>query len=447
MSDLSLILTAVGSIFLLLFLVMKVRLHAVVSLILVSMIAGLFSGMSPEIIAATIQKGMAGTLGFVAVVVALGAMFGKVMEETGALDRIAHTLLHRFGEKNANWALTFTGFICALPLFFDVAVVLLIGIVFAVVRKGGGSVVKIGIGLLAGIASCQAFLIPAPGPILVASQLGADYGYMILFGLIAAIPAMIIGGPIWGSIISKSIHVELPQHEQIEDNQRVGKGTPSFGLALGLIALPLIMISLNTIGSRFVEKDSDLYNWLAFIGHPFTAILVACLMAFYLLGARRGVPNARIMEICGSALQPAGIIILVTGAGGVFKQVLVDSGVGTALGNYLAGSGLPIVILAFVLSAAVRVIQGSATVAMLTACGLIIPMLQPLGLDGAQLAAVTIAIGGGSIVLSHVNDSGFWLASRYLGLSEMQTLKTWTVMETIIGTVGALVAMIISLFL
>ena len=258
---------------------------------------------------------------------------------------------------------------------------------------------------------------------------------------------MIIGGPIWGSIISKSIHVELPQHEQIDDNQRVGKGTPSFGLALGLIALPLIMISLNTIGSRFVEKDSDLYNWLAFIGHPFTAILVACLMAFYLLGARRGVPNARIMEICGSALQPAGIIILVTGAGGVFKQVLVDSGVGTALGNYLAGSGLPIVILAFVLSAAVRVIQGSATVAMLTACGLIIPMLQPLGLDGAQLAAVTIAIGGGSIVLSHVNDSGFWLASRYLGLSEMQTLKTWTVMETIIGTVGALVAMIISLFL
>ena len=153
------------------------------------------------------------------------------------------------------------------------------------------------------------------------------------------------------------------------------------------------------------------------------------------------------MEICSSALQPAGVIILVTGAGGVFKQVLVDSGVGEALGNMLAGSGLPIVMLAFILAAAVRVIQGSATVAMLTACGLIIPMLEPLGLDGAQLASVTIAIGGGSIVLSHVNDSGFWLANRYLGLTEMQTLKTWTVMETIIGTTGAIVAMIISLFL
>ena len=447
MSDLSLILTAVGSILLLLFLVMKVRLHAVVALILVSMIAGLFSGMSPQMIAETIQKGMGGTLGFVAVVVALGAMFGKVMEETGALDRIAHTLLHRFGEKNANWALTFTGFICALPLFFDVAVVLLIGIAFAVVRKGGGSVIKIGIALLAGIAACQAFLIPAPGPILVVSQLGADYGYMILFGLLAAIPAMIIGGPLWGSLIAKSIHVELPEHAQNNDNTRDGEGEPSFGLALGLIALPLLMIALNTIGSRFVEQQSNLHHWLEFIGHPFTAILAACLMAFYLLGVKRGVPQDRIMEICSSALQPAGVIILVTGAGGVFKQVLVDSGVGEALGNMLAGSGLPIVMLAFILAAAVRVIQGSATVAMLTACGLIIPMLEPLGLDGAQLAAVTIAIGGGSIVLSHVNDSGFWLANRYLGLTEMQTLKTWTVMETIIGTTGAIVAMIISLFL
>ena len=447
MSDLSLILTAVGSIFLLLFLVMKVRLHAVVSLILVSMIAGLCSGMSPEMITKTIEKGMAGTLGFVAVVVALGAMFGKVMEETGALDRIAHTLLHRFGDKNANWALTFTGFICALPLFFDVAVVLLIGIVFAVVRKGGGSVIKIGIGLLAGIASCQAFLIPAPGPILVASELGADYGYMIFFGLLAGIPAMLLGGPIWGAFISKSIDVELPAHAQTDNEIREGKGTPSFALALGLIALPLIMISLNTLGGRFVQNDSTLAHWLAFIGHPFTAILTACLMAFYLLGARRGVPNSRIMEICGSALQPAGVIILVTGAGGVFKQVLIDSGVGDALGNYLAGSGLPIVVLAFVLAAAVRVIQGSATVAMLTACGLITPMLAPLDLSGAQLAAITIAIGGGSIVLSHVNDSGFWLASRYLGLTEMQTLKTWTVMETIIGTCGAIIAILISLFL
>lgn len=447
MSDLSLIITALGSIVFLLFLVMKVRLHAVVALILVSMIAGLFSGMNPADIAATIQKGMGGTLGFVAVVVALGAMFGKVMEETGALDQIAHTLLHRFGEKNANWAMTFTGFICALPLFFDVAVVLLIGIAFAVVRKGGGSVIKIGIALLAGIATCQAFLIPAPGPILVASQLNADFGYMILFGLLASIPAMILGGPIWGSFIAKHVHVELPEHAQFDGTDREGQGIPSFKIAIALIGLPLFMIGLKTIAARFVGEETALHDWLEFIGHPFTAIMVACLVSFYVLGVRRGVSNEKIMAICSSALQPAGIIILVTGAGGVFKQVLIDSGVGEALGNYLAGSGLPVVVLAFILAAAVRVIQGSATVAMLTACGLIIPMLDPLGLSGAQLAAVTIAIGGGSIVLSHVNDSGFWLANRFFGLTEIQTLKTWTVMETIIGTTGAVVAMIISIFL
>lgn len=447
MSDLSLILTAAGSIVLLLFLVMKARLHAVVALILVSMIAGLFSGMSPEDIAATIQKGMGGTLGFVAVVVALGAMFGKVMEVTGALDRIAHTLLNKFGTKNANWALTFTGFICALPLFFDVAVVLLIGIAFAVVRRGGGSVVKIGIALLAGIATCQAFLIPAPGPILVASQLHADFGYMIMFGLLASVPAMIFGGPIFGSMIAKHVHVELPAHAHLEDGDREGEGTPTFALAMALIGLPLLMIGLKTIAARFIDPSSTMHGWLEFIGHPFTAIMAACAITFHLLGTKRGISRDRIMEICSSALQPAGIIILVTGAGGVFKQVLVDSGVGAALGNMLAGSGLPIVVLAFILAAAVRVIQGSATVAMLTACGLIIPMLEPLGLNGIQLAAITIAIGGGSIVLSHVNDSGFWLANRYLGLTEKQTLQTWTVMETIIGTTGGIVAVVVSLFI
>ncbi len=283
MSDLTLILTAVGSILLLLFLVMKVRLHAVVALILVSMGAGVFSGMSPETIAATIQKGMGGTLGFVAVVVALGAMFGKVMEETGALDQVAHTLLNKFGTDRANWALTFTGFICALPLFFDVAVVLLIGIAFAVVRRGGGSVTKIGIALLAGIATCQAFMVPAPGPILVASQLHADFGYMILFGILASIPAMILGGPIWGNYIAKHVHVELPEDHNTDDNERVGDKVPTFRLAISLILLPLFMIALNTIGGRFVEQGSSLQHWLQFIGHPFTAIITACLAAFYQL--------------------------------------------------------------------------------------------------------------------------------------------------------------------
>jgi Gnt-I system low-affinity gluconate transporter len=441
MSDFSLILTAAGSIVLLLVLVMKARLHALVSLILVSIIAGLATGMNPAEITKSIEKGMGGTLGFIAVVVGLGSMFGKVMEVTGALDQIARTLLSRFGVARANWAIALTGFVCALPLFFDVAVVLLIGIAFAMVRRGGGSVVKIGIALLAGIATCQAFLIPAPGPILVASQLRADFGAVILFGLIASIPSLILAGPFFGSFISQFVEVPLKTEElnlPSEDAE-----LPGFGLALGLIGLPLGMIALKSFLARFIDKQSAVHPWLELLGHPFTAILVACLAAFYLLGWRRGMSRDRLMDVCSAAIQPAGVIILITGAGGVFKQVLIDSGVGAALGNLLAGYGLPIVVSGFLLAAAVRIIQGSATVAMLTASGLLQPLLENANLNGSQLAALTIAIGGGAIVFSHVNDSGFWLANRYLGLTEKQTLLTWTLMETIIGVTGGLVAMLI----
>ncbi|MBK3519583.1 gluconate transporter [Carboxylicivirga marina] len=447
MSDISLVITALGSILLLLILVMKVRMHAIVALIVVSIIAGLLSGMSPASIAQTIEKGMGGTLGFIAVVVALGAMFGKVMEETGALDRIAETLLARFGIKRANWAMAITGLICSMPLFFDVAVVLLIGLVHAVVRRGGGSMIKIGIALFAGIASCQAFLLPAPGPVLVASLLGADFGYVIFFGVLAAIPAMILAGPLFGSFIAKKVHVELPEYHRTEKEESVQKKGPSFGMALLMISLPLLLIGLKTVFSRFVPESSSSHQWLQFFGHPFIAITIACLVSFYFLAIPQGLSRNKVMQICSEALVPAGIIILVTGAGGVFKQILIDSGVGQALGDMLSDSGMPIVVLAFILSAAVRIIQGSATVAMLTSCGLIAPMLEGVNYSDIQLAAITIAIGAGSIVLSHVNDSGFWLANKYLVLTEKQTLQTWTVMETIIGVTGGVVASLIMLFL
>lgn len=446
MSDMYLIWTALGSIVLLLFLVMKARLHAVIALILVSMIAGIATGMSPAEINKTIQHGMGGTLGFIAVVVSLGSMFGRIMEHTGALDIIGQTLVKKVGQKYTPWAIGFTGLICALPLFFDVAVVLLIGIVFATARRGGGSVTANGCSLLAGIAACQAYLIPTAGPVLVASQLGADFGYLIPFGILAAVPAMMLAGPVYGSWIAKRVEMPLPP---VANKECAGECVadqplpPTFSMAIVLILMPLMMIGLKSIAVRFVEPASSLHDWFSFIGHPFTAILVACFMAFYILGHRRGMSKQEIMDICSAALQPAGVIILVTGAGGVFKQVLVDSGVGDAIGTLLSSYNFSVVVLAFLFAAFVRVVQGSATVAMLTACGLIAPLLEPMNLTGAQLAVVTIAIGGGAKVLSHVNDSGFWLANRYLNLSETQTLKTWTVLDTIVGLTGLAVAVVI----
>lgn len=440
MSTATLVLTAAGSVLLLLFLVMKARMHAFVALMLVSIGAGIFSGMPVDKIADTMQKGMGGTLGFLAIVVALGAMFGKILHETGAVDQIAIRMLKAFGESRAHYAMGIAGLICALPLFFEVAIVLLISIAFAVARRTHDNLVKLVIPLFAGVAAAAAFLLPGPAPMLLASQMHVDFGWMILLGLCAAIPSMIIAGPLFGNFISRYVEFRVP--DDVSQPEYDSSKLPSFGFSLSLILFPLVLVGLKTIGARFTTEGSTLYQWLEFIGHPFTAILLACLVAIYGLAYRQGMDKERVMEICGSALQPAGIILLVIGAGGVFKQVLVDSGVGPALGNALTGAGLPIALACFILAAAVRVIQGSATVACLTTVGLVMPVIEVLNYSGAQMAALSICIAGGSIVLSHVNDAGFWLFGRFTGATEAQTLKTWTLMETILGTVGAIVGMI-----
>lgn len=440
MTTLTLVLTAVGSVLLLLFLVMKARMHAFLALMVVSMGAGLFSGMPLDKIAATMEKGMGGTLGFLAVVVALELCLAR------SYMKLAQSI--RLPSKCSNPSVTaehimpsaLRELVCALPLFFEVAIVLLISVAFSMARHTGTNLVKLVIPLFAGVAAAAAFLVPGPAPMLLASQMNADFGWMILIGLCAAIPGMIIAGPLWGNFISRYVELHIP--DDISE-PHLGEGKmPSFGFSLSLILLPLVLVGLKTIAARFVPEGSTAYEWFEFIGHPFTAILVACLVAIYGLAMRQGMPKDKVMEICGHALQPAGIILLVIGAGGVFKQVLVDSGVGPALGEALTGMGLPIAITCFVLAAAVRIIQGSATVACLTAVGLVMPVIEQLNYSGAQMAALSICIAGGSIVVSHVNDAGFWLFGKFTGATEAETLKTWTMMETILGTVGAIVGMI-----
>ncbi|KMV74190.1 gluconate transporter [Rosenbergiella epipactidis] len=440
MSTATLVLTAAGSVILLLFLVMKARMHAFVALMLVSVGAGIFSGMPLDKITDTMQKGMGGTLGFLAVVVALGAMFGKILHETGAVDQIAIRMLKTFGEKRSHFAMGAAGFICALPLFFEVAIVLLISIAFAVARRTNDNMVKLVIPLFAGVAAAAAFVLPGPAPMLLASQMHADFGWMILLGLCAAIPGMLIAGPLFGNFIAKRVQFASPAADSFPE---VAKDKlPSFGFSLSLILFPLILVGLKTIAANFIDKGSRLYECFEFIGHPFIAILIAVLITIYGLAYRQGMDKSRVMAICGEALQPAGIILLVIGAGGVFKQVLVDSGVGPALGHSLTGLGLPVALSCFILAGVVRIIQGSATVACLTAVGLIMPVIEPLHYSGAQLAALSICIGGGSIIVSHVNDAGFWLFGRFTGATEVETLKTWTMMETILGVTGGIIGMI-----
>ncbi|ACQ70149.1 gluconate:H+ symporter [Exiguobacterium profundum] len=446
MSGSTLILIALAGIFLLLFLVIRTKLHAFVSLLLVSLIVGVAAGMPLGDVIASIQNGMGGTLGFVAVVVGLGAMFGKMLEVSGGAERLAQTLVSKFGEDKAQWALGITGFIVAVPVFFDVGFIILVPIVYGLAKKTGRSLLYYGIPLLAGLAVTHSFIPPTPGPIAVANLIGADLGWVILFGVIAGIPAMILAGPVFGKYIAKKIHVTIPDYMEFKEID-TSKELPSFKMILSLILIPLVLILANTLSAVLLDEGNAIRDFLTFLGHPFVALTIATLLTFVFLGTRRGYSRDEVQEIATKALEPAGIIILVTGAGGVFKQVLIDSGVGDVLGEMMAGSPLPAIVLAFLIATVVRVAQGSATVSMVTAAGLITPLLEIQNITGAALGLIVIAIASGATVLSHVNDSGFWLVNRYFGLDVKDTLKSWTIMETIIGLTGFAVVFLISLFI
>jgi Gnt-I system low-affinity gluconate transporter len=435
-------------IFLLLVLVVVVRLHAFIALLLTSLVVAVLGGIPLAEIAGLIQKEMGGTLGYIAIVIGVGAMFGEMLQRSGGARTIAQTLLGVFGDRFSPWALGLTGIIVAVPVFFDVALILLIPLVYSLARRSGRSLLCYAVPLLAGLAVGHSFIPPTPGPVAVAGLLKADLGWVIAIGIVAGLPAMIVGGIWFGRRVSDHVHLDVPDFMHLSpETTRETITEPSFGLAVGLIALPLVLILLGTVSSVALPDGHWMRNVLALLGHPFTALIAATLVSFYALGTRLGFSSEEVRVMATKSLEPVGLIILVTGAGGVFGKVLVASGVGTAVASWMAASRLPLVVLAFLIAAVVRVAQGSATVSMVTAAGLMAPILQATSISAPLVAAVVIAIASGATVLSHVNDSGFWLVSRYLGMSEKQTLRVWTVMETLVGLTGFGVVLLLSVFL
>ncbi len=436
---------------LLLFLVLRLKISAFISLLITSMLVGVMTGMPLQGILESIQEGMGGTLGFVAIVVGLGAIFGQILESSGGAEALAHSLVKKFGKEKASWAMVFTGFLVAIPVFFDVGLIILIPIIYALSRDTKRSLLYYGIPLLAGLAVTHSFIPPTPGPIAVAEILDAQLGWVIFFGFLLGFPTAIIAGPLFGKLIAKKIHLEPPAEISAGGSQRTGEeNLPSFRLIALLIAVPLILILLNTFTSLAVEKglirDSLLSDIAVFIGHPFSALIIAALMAIYFLGIKRGKTKQQLLELSTKALGPAGIIILITGAGGVLKQILVDSGMGEMMARSISDSAMPPIFLAWLLAGIVRVTQGSSTVAMITAAGIMAPVLDFINPGQPELALIVLAIASGATLLSHVNDSGFWLVSKYFGMDEKQTLKSWTVMESIIAVCGLGFTMLASLF-
>ena len=445
MIDYSLITAVFIGIAILLILILRFKIQAFISLLIASISVGIIAGMNPVDIISTIKQGMGNTLGFVAVVVGLGAMFGAILEHSGGAKALATYLLHKFGEKNASWAMVITGFFIAIPVFFDVAFIILVPLIYSLQRKTKKSLLLYSIPLLAGLAITHAFIPPTPGPVAVADILNADLGWVILFGFLVGIPTAIVCGPLFGKYIAKKIFIEAPKLG-IDNVHTINH--PPVRMIITIIGIPIILIVSNTVlNSTLFEEGTvpvQLKEWLGMIGHPFSALIIANIIAWYFLGIKRKFTKETLLQVTTKSMGPAGIIILLTGAGGVFKQVLVNTGTGEMLANYFADKGVSILLFSFLSAAIVRLLQGSATVAMITAAGITAPLLAA-NITEIDKALLVISIASGASIMSHVNDSGFWLVSKYLGLNEKETFKSWTVMTTLLALTGFTTVAVFSL--
>lgn len=439
-----LVLAAVIGLILLLVLIIKFKVHAMISILVGAIAIGLIAGMPLTSIVDSVNEGIGNTLKGIALLVGLGSMFGAILEVSGGAQTLAITMVRRFGDEKAAWALGITGLIIAMPVFFDAGLIILIPLAFSLAKRTNRSILFYAIPLLAGLAVGHAFIPPTPGPVLVATMLGVDLGWVIMIGIFCGIFAMIVAGPIWGSICGKKYMVPVPEHIANQADIDESK-LPKFGTIVSIIMIPLVLIILNSI-SKVIPAMAGIQPVLAFLGEPFVALIIAVIAAMFLLGYKHGYTGEELEKIMTKSLEPTGLILLVTACGGVLRYVLQNSGLGEVIGNAVGSANLPIVLVAFIVAALVRISVGSATVAMTMAAGIIAALPGISALSPLHLACVTAAIAGGSTVCSHFNDSGFWLVKSLVGLDEKTTLKTWTIMETLVGGVGFLVALVISFF-
>lgn len=439
-----LVLAAVIGLILLLVLIIKFKVHAMISILVGAIAIGLIAGMPLTSIVDSVNEGIGNTLEGIALLVGLGSMFGAILEVSGGAQTLAITMVRRFGDEKAAWALGITGLIVAMPVFFDAGLIILIPLAFSLAKRTNRSTLFYAIPLLAGLAVGHAFIPPTPGPVLVATMLGVDLGWVIMIGIFCGIFAMIVAGPIWGSICGKKYMVPVPEHIANQADIDESK-LPKFGSIVSIILIPLVLIILNSI-SKVIPAMAGIQPVLAFLGEPFVALIIAVIAAMFLLGYKHGYTGEELEKIMTKSLEPTGLILLVTACGGVLRYVLQNSGLGEVIGNAVGSANLPIVLVAFIVAALVRISVGSATVAMTMAAGIIAALPGISALSPLHLACVTAAIAGGSTVCSHFNDSGFWLVKSLVGLDEKTTLKTWTIMETLVGGVGFLVALVISFF-
>lgn len=444
-----LVITALAVI-LLIILISKFKMNTFVALLLSSIFAAICFGIPLAKIGDVLEKGIGGTLGHIALIFGLGAMLGRLVADAGGAQRIALTLIEKFGEKKIQWAVLTASFIVGIAMFFEVGLVLLLPIVFSIAREMKVNVLYLGIPMLSALLSAHCFLPPHPGPTVIAGEYGADLGSVLLYGVIVAIPTVIIAGPLFTKFAMKLVPEAF---EKIGDISALGKTRvftdeemPRFSISLFTSMLPVLLMMIATIGSVLGGKaifGSLLFNIIDFIGKPSIAMILSILVAMYTMGVQRNISIKEIMQSCSSSIASIGMMLLIIGGGGAFKQVLIDGGVGSYIAVLFEGSSVSPLILAWSVAAILRISLGSATVAAISTAGLVIPLLSSYQ---GNLALVTLATGAGSTIASHVNDAGFWMVKEYFGLTMKETFLTWTLLATIQSICGLIFILILSSF-
>ena len=435
------LLIVIAGILLLFALIAGLKLNSFLSFIIVCIFVGLLQGMEPLGIVSSIQKGIGDTLGFLVLILGLGAMLGKLVADSGAAQRITTKLVDTFGIKYVQWAVVLTGFIVGIPMFYSVGFVILVPLVFTVAATTRLPLLYVGLPMLTSLSVTHGYLPPHPAPTAIVGMFNADFGKTLLYGLIIAIPAIIVAGPLFAQTL-KNIEVK-PLEKFYNPNILQDHEMPKSSTSLFTALSPIILIFIAIGAEQFLEEGL-LRTVLVFLGNPVIALLLSVLLAIYTLGIRQGQKMRDIMETLKDGVLGIAMILLVIAGAGALKQILIDSGVSNYIADLLKGSNFSPIILAWLIATVIRVCVGSATVAGLTAAGIVIPLLNTPGVHAELLV---LAIGSGSLMLSHVNDSGFWLFKEYFNLSVKQTLRTWTVMETIVGVMGLLGTLVLNQFI
>lgn len=437
--DAYLLVTAFVSVVALVVLIARLKLNPFIVLMAVSLALALITRMPPQDIVKSFEAGVGATLGHIAIIVALGTMLGKMMAESGGADRIAQTLIQLFGERRVPWAMAAVGFLVGLPVFFEVGFVLLVPIAFNVARRTGTSLILVGLPMVAGLSVVHGLVPPHPAAMLAVTAYHADIGRTVLCAILIGVPTVIVAGPLYARVIAPQVQLDL--HNPIADqfiDATANRNLPSFGLTLATILLPIALMLVGSWADAFSVPQSSLNAGLHLLGSADVALLIGAVASFVTLGRMRGYSRETVLKFSEECLAPTATITLLIGAGGGFGRILQDSGTSTAIINLALHAHISILFSAWLVAALVRLATGSATVAMTMASGIVAPVAIHTGVRPELL---TIATGAGSLFLSHFNDGGFWLVKEYFGMSVTQTLKSWSVCETIISVVALLLTL------